>query len=53
MYSEVIGCLNQEREVSFTPVSDSVFEGFVFIHDEQIKLRIDLGKGFPDTFPEI
>lgn len=53
MYSEVIGCLNQEREVSFTPVSDSAFEGLVFIHDEQIKLRIDLGKGFPETFPEI
>ena len=53
MFSEAIADLNQERNVAFAPISDSIYEGFVGINGEGIKIRIDLGQGFPNTFPVI
>ena len=53
MFNEVINTLNQERNVAFVPVSDCVYEGLVKIHEEDLRLQIDLGQGFPTKFPII
>lgn len=53
MFENAIDHLNREREVSFTPVSETSFEGYVNVRGERIKLCIELGTGFPKKFPTI
>ena len=53
MFIDAIANLNQERNVSFAPVSDFIYEGSVEISGEKIHLRIDLSQGFPNKFPTI
>lgn len=53
MFECVIEHLNQERNVVFTNVSETAYEGFVKVYDDEFKLCIELGKGFPSDFPEI
>ena len=53
MDKTVIDTLNRERGVEFVLVSGSVYEGTVKAREKKVMLQIDLGKGFPSSFPHI
>lgn len=53
MFGSSIDNLNRERDVSFTQTAENVYSGEVVVGGEKVRLSIDLGKGFPKTFPAI
>lgn len=51
MFETAINYLNQERGVSFSPVSEALYISDISINGEKFRVSIDLGKGFPRDFP--
>jgi hypothetical protein len=53
MFESSIDNLNRERNVSFSQTTENVYSGEVAVGGERVWLSIDLGRGFPRTFPTI
>lgn len=53
MYENAIDNLNRERRVSFVKTTENIYLGEVAVNGERVQLSIDLGQGFPKTFPII
>lgn len=53
MYESAIDNLNQERRVSFVKTTENIYSGEIAVNGERVQLNIDLGQGFPNTFPII
>ena len=53
MFESSIDNLNRERRVFFTKTTEDVYLGEVAVDGEKVRLSIDLGQGFPSTFPII
>ena len=53
MFESSIDNLNRERRVFFTKTTEDVYLGEVAVDGEKVRLSIDLGHGFPSTFPII
>ena len=53
MYESAIDNLNRERRVSFAKTRENIYSGEIVVNGERVQLSIDLGQGFPKTFPII
>ena len=53
MFENAVAYLNREREVAFSLIDKNTFCGDVIVSGEIVQLSIDLGQGFPKSFPII
>ena len=53
MFDKAINNLNRERAVFFSQTETNVYTGVVAVGEEKVRIRIDLGQGFPKVFPTI